>query len=116
VEPQAILERPERGVELHPETAVDLHRAGIVEPGHPEDDLPLGFAQPADQAVAREVRVLVDDRSEAGQHLVDGLMEFLLTGVAARHLVIDVVQLRVQVSHVVSPPDISGTLPWVRAA
>ena len=44
VEAQTALVGTERGVELDPEAAVDLHVAGVVDPGDAEDDLPLRLA------------------------------------------------------------------------
>src|SRR5690606_22488063 len=44
VEPQAALVGTEGGVELHPEAAVDLDGAGVVDPRDPEDDLALRLA------------------------------------------------------------------------
>ena len=57
VEPQAALVGPERGVELDPEAAVDLHLAPVVDPRHPEDDLPLRLADPLDHPGVGVLRV-----------------------------------------------------------
>src|SRR5699024_6564424 len=46
---QAALVRPERRVELDPETTVDLNLAAVVDPGHPEDDLAFGLADALEQ-------------------------------------------------------------------
>jgi hypothetical protein len=90
---QATLERAERGVELDPETAVDLHGAAVVDPGHPEDDLAFGFAQPPNHLGVDVLGVLLNHRPEAGQYLVDGLVELALARVATRDLFVDVMQL-----------------------
>src|SRR5690606_35918344 len=51
VEAQSALVRAERGVVLHPVAAVDLHLAGVVDPRHAEDDLPLGLDQTFEHAI-----------------------------------------------------------------
>src|SRR5690606_40290181 len=43
VEAKAALEGTERGVELHPEAAVDPHDTVVVLPRHTEDHLAFGF-------------------------------------------------------------------------
>ncbi len=86
MKPQAALERAERGVELNAEAAVDLHPPPVVHPRHAEDDLPLGLADALDQRAFGIVGVLGDDRAEAVKHLAHGLVEFLLSRIAAQHV------------------------------
>ncbi|SLH49457.1 Uncharacterised protein [Mycobacteroides abscessus subsp. abscessus] len=99
MEAQAALVRTEGGVELHPETAVDLHAPLVVDPGHAEDDLALGLAQPPQDGAVGVLGVLGHDRAEAFQYLEGGLMELDLAGVAPQDLLVDLVQLLVQDSH-----------------
>ena len=80
------------GIELHAEAAIDLLGARIVDPRHPEDDLPFGLEQPSDDGGVGVLGVLVDDWAQAGQNLVDGLVEFDLARVAASDFLVDVVQ------------------------
>src|SRR5690606_14795814 len=75
VEAQASLVGAERRVELHAETSVDLDLAPVIDPGHPEDDLPLRLAQAGNDARLAVVGVLADHGSETVQHLEDGLVE-----------------------------------------
>ena len=93
VEPQAALVRTQRRVELDTEAAIHLHLAGVVDPRHPEDDLPLRLAQPLDDGRVDVVRMLGDDRAEALEHLVDCLVELTLARVAGKHLVVGGLQL-----------------------
>ena len=46
---QAALIGANSAVKLHAETAVYLHLAVIVHPGHPEHKLPFGFNEPFQQ-------------------------------------------------------------------
>src|SRR5699024_1054495 len=86
VEPQPALERPQRAVELHAETAVDVHLALIVLPRNAEDDLPFRFAEPLDDLGLGVVRVLAQHHAHAFEDLAYGLVELDLTGVASHDL------------------------------
>ena len=55
MQPDAAFIRPDRGIELHAESPVDLHFAVIVHPGHPEHDLPFGFDQSFQYARIHEI-------------------------------------------------------------
>jgi hypothetical protein len=99
VEAEPTLVGAEGRVELHPEAAVELDLAGIVDPRDPEDDLALRLAEPADHGTVGVLRVLGDHRPEAVEHLVHRLVELRLTRVAPQHFVVDVVQLLVEDGH-----------------
>ena len=99
-EAQPTLVRPERAVELHPEPAVHLHLAGVVLPGHPEDDLAFGFADALDDLVLGEFGVAVDRRADRLEHLHGGLVELGLRRVLSHDLVVDGREIFVQ--HAVS--------------
>ena len=92
VEPQSALVGPQRRVELHAEAAVDLHPAVIVRPRDPEDDLPLGLAEPLQDGAFEELRVAVVDRAEAFENLGDGLVEFRFAGVSGQDCIPDSLQ------------------------
>ncbi|MDQ1105043.1 hypothetical protein QE405_002327 [Nocardioides zeae] len=96
VEAQAALVGAEGRVELHPEAAVDLHAARVVDPRHAEDDLALRLAEAREDAGVGVLRVAPHDRPERAEDLAHGLMELQLTGVAAQHLGVGVLQVRVQ--------------------
>jgi hypothetical protein len=89
MEPQPTLVRAEHAGVLHPETAVDVGAPGVVHPRHAEDDLPLRLAQPLEHRRLGVLRVGVHHRSERGDHLVHGLVELRLTGVAAQDFLDD---------------------------
>ena len=84
VEAQPALVGAEHRRELHAEAAVDLQPAGVVDPRHAEDDLALRLDEPLQDAVLDELRVRLEHRCDRLEHLVDGLEEFRLVGVA-RH-------------------------------
>ena len=90
VEPQPALVGAERRVVLHAEAAVDLHATGVVDPRHPEDDLPLGLADALEDRRLHVPGVLVEHAVERVEDLVHGLVELGLAGVARQHLGIDV--------------------------
>src|SRR5690606_6090319 len=92
VEPQPALVRAERRVELDAEAAVDADLAGVVDPRHTEDDLPLRLAQALQHGGVDVVRVPVQHGSEALEDLGDGLVELTLTGVAREDLLEDALQ------------------------
>src|SRR5690606_9504498 len=99
VEAQASLVGAERRVELHPEAAVDLDLASVIDPGHPEDDLPLRLAQAGNDARLAVVGVLADHGSETVQHLEDGLVELGLAGVALKDLLIERLECGIESVH-----------------
>jgi hypothetical protein len=51
----------ERAVGADPQDAVEVHRAAGVLPGHAEDELPLGFADPLDDLVLGVLRMPAKD-------------------------------------------------------
>ena len=63
VKAQPALERSNGAVELHAESPVDLHPAGIVLPGDTEQDLSLRLHDPLEDV---RLAVLVDARSMTG--------------------------------------------------
>src|SRR5699024_7676841 len=93
VEAQAALVRAERGVVLHAETAVDAHAAGVVDPRDAEDDLPLGLAQTLEHGRDDIPGALAQARTQGVEDLADGLVELGLAGVAAKHLLVGVLEL-----------------------
>jgi hypothetical protein len=99
VKPQAALVGAKRRVELHPEAAIDLHLIFVINPRHPEDDLPLGFADALDQGVIGIVGAFGDDPAKAFQNLVDGLVKFGFAGVAAQNFGKDWFEFFVDVDH-----------------
>ena len=78
MEAQPALKRAERAVELDPHSAVDMNLPDVVLPRHPEDNLPLRFAQPFQQPALRVLRVKLEGRCQRRQRLVDGLQELRL--------------------------------------
>ena len=83
----------ERRVELHPEAAIDANPPLVVRPGHGKDDLPLRLTEPLDQGTIGVARMLGDHTAETSEHLLDGLMEFLLTCISVQNLGKDGLQL-----------------------
>ena len=71
VEPQTALVGAERAVELHPETAVDVHLTAVVLPGHPEDDLPLRLAEALDDPGLCVVLTGGEHGRQALQYFID---------------------------------------------
>src|SRR5690606_8819311 len=102
VEAQSTLVRAERAVELDPEAAVDVDLAAVVLPGHPEDDLPFGLADPLNDLGLGVFGVFAENRADAFEHLPHRLVEFDLPRVAAQYVVINRRQLLVQ--HGISQP------------
>ena len=103
MEPQAALVWSHGRIELDAEAAVDLDAVLVVGPGHAEDDLALGFANPLDQGIVQVFGMLCHHPSQAFQHLAHGLVELGLTGIAPDDLVIDGGQLVVDLDHVHCP-------------
>ena len=99
VEAQPSLVGPESRVELHPETAIDPHLSGIVDPRHAKDDLSLRLAEPLDQAMVGVAGMFGDDAAETSEHFLDCLMEFFFAGVTAENFSKDGFQLFVDVDH-----------------
>ena len=113
VEADAALVGSERRVELDAEAAVDPDLSLVVDPGHAEDDLPLGLADALDQRVVGVVGMLGDDAPEALEDLPDRLMELLLAGIAAHDLVEDRLELFVDADQFILRRQrwFGGTLP-----
>src|SRR5690606_14729888 len=72
----------QRETVLHPETAVDLHVATVVDPGDPEDDRPLRFHHPFKKAVLGVFGVQFDERPDAFDDFGDSLQELDFARVA----------------------------------
>lgn len=82
-------------VELHAEAAVDVDLALVVLPGHPEDDLALGFADPLDNFALQVFGVLGDNRAEGFEHFGHCLMEFHFARIALENVLIDALKFLV---------------------
>ena len=82
VEAQAALIGADGGVELHPVAPVHLHLALVVHPGHPEHDHPLRLHHAADDVLLLVPGIGVHHRLQGLQHLLHGLEELGLMGVA----------------------------------
>ncbi|MNP03082.1 hypothetical protein D3C76_949540 [compost metagenome] len=82
METQATLVRADGAVHLDTETAIDLHLAVIVDPGHAEHDGPLRLADALKNAGAQVMRIGFKKGPQATQHFFDGLMKFRLVRVA----------------------------------
>jgi hypothetical protein len=96
MEAEAALVGAKRAVELDAEAPVDLHLAGVILPGHAEDDLPLRLADPLDDPMTAVLGELRQHRSERAEHLAHRLMEFRLAGVAPQDILIDGFQTLMQ--------------------
>jgi hypothetical protein len=94
VETKAALIGSQRARELDAEASVDVDVAAVVLPRDLEDDLPFGLAEPLEDPGVDVLGVLLDHRREAPEHLVDGLVEFVLAGVAAENVCIHCLELR----------------------
>src|SRR5690606_32847992 len=99
VEPETALIRPEGGVEADAEPAIDLHLSLVVGPGHAEDDLTLGLADPLDEGAIRVIRMLRDHPAYAVEDIPDGLMELQFSGIPPEHVREDWLELLVQRRH-----------------
>ena len=95
MEPESPLVRPERGVELDAEAAVDVHLPTIVVPGDAEDDLALRFAQPLDDLVVVQLWVLREGGPDRPEHVTHGLVELMLAGIATQDLGVGALDLLV---------------------
>jgi len=89
--------------ELDPEPAVDLRLAGVVLPGDPEDDLAFGLAQPLEDLVFGELRVLGQHRAQRLEHLPVSLMELGMPGVPSYDLVVERLDLLVDHRKLLGP-------------
>jgi hypothetical protein len=92
VEAQTALVRAQRAVELDAEAPVDVDPAPVVLPRHPEDDLPLRFDQPLDQARLGVLGAGREHRRERLQYLVGCLVELGLGRIAVLDLGEEVVE------------------------
>ena len=91
-----------RRVELHPEAAIDLNLSFVVCPRDAEDDLPFRLAYPLDQREIQVMWMFGHHAAKTFQHLMNGLMEFRLAGIATCHLGQDGLELFIDVGHVAS--------------
>src|SRR5690606_39300212 len=64
------------------EAAVDLDIALVIDPWHPEDDLPFRLADPLDQRMFDIGGMFGHNPPEAFEHFADGLMELGFAGIA----------------------------------
>ena len=94
MEAQPALVGAQRGVELHPETAVDLHPSGVVGPRHPEDDLAFRLADPFQHRGLGVLGIALHDRPEGVEDLADGLMKLGLPRIPGDDLVENLGQIR----------------------
>ena len=78
MEPQAALVGTDGGAELDAVAAVDMDRALVIDPGHPEADHALRLHEGLNDALLFILRMLFHDEVQALQDLQHGLMEFLL--------------------------------------
>src|SRR5690606_28360541 len=83
VEAHAALERADRRSVLDAEGAVDLHLAAVVDPRDAELQYALGFDQAVEQAVARVLRMPLQERPQAGGDFLHRLQELGLARIAA---------------------------------
>ena len=88
-ETEAALVGTDGAVELYAERAVHLHLTGIVDPGHPELNDPLGLDQALQQGCLLVLGVLLDDLLQGTENLFHGLNEFLLIRIAALYILND---------------------------
>ena len=95
VEAQTALVRAERGVVLDAEAAVDLHDVLVIDPRDAEDDLTLRLAQAHEDALIVVLRVAALDVLERLKDLAHCLVELGFAGVAVQHLVIRVLEHRI---------------------
>jgi len=89
VEAQAALVGAQGRVELDAEAAVDVHRPGVVDPRHAEDDLALRLDDALQERVVGVMGVLGDDGVQGLQDLAHRLVELGLTAVAGHDLLVD---------------------------
>ena len=78
---QTALIRADGGIELHAETAVDLHPSAVVHPAHAKLDKTLRFDDTLDHTGGLQVGTLFDDRLDGGENLLYGLHELRLVAV-----------------------------------
>src|SRR5690606_8785949 len=97
VEAQTALVGAERGVELHTESAVHLHRTRVVDPRDAEHDLPLGFDESLEDPCLEVFGMLLEHRSDRLEHLVERLVEFGFARVAGNGGAEDVVDVSLNV-------------------
>src|SRR5690606_11856525 len=99
MEPQPTLVGAECGIEADAEATVDLHLPFVIDPGHAEDDLTLGFADALDQRLIGVVRMFGDDPAYAVEDLSDGLVKFDFASVPPQHFCKYRLKLLVQRRH-----------------
>ncbi|MPM16585.1 hypothetical protein SDC9_62966 [bioreactor metagenome] len=96
VESQATLVGAERRVELDPVAPVDPDLAGVVDPRDAEHDLALRLDDPVEDRRLDVLGMLGEHRAEALEDLMDGLVEFRFSLVAAYDRVVDHLQVPAQ--------------------
>ena len=85
-ETEAALVRTDGAVELNTERTIDFHFAGIVDPGYPELNDPLGLDKALQQGGLLVLGVLLNDLLQGTENLFHGLNEFLLIRIAALYI------------------------------
>jgi hypothetical protein len=86
VESDPTLVGAERGIELHAESSIDLDLTFVINPRHPENNLPFRLADSLYQSVIGVIWVFSNDSPQAFQHFTNRLMEFRLACIAAKNL------------------------------
>lgn len=81
MKPQSALIGSDGVVELHSETAVYLNVAFVVDPGHAEHYLTIGFNQTLQNGVFAVSGVCVDDKLQAFENFSYRLLKLVLRGV-----------------------------------
>jgi hypothetical protein len=73
---QAPLVRSQGTAELHSKSTVDLHFSPVIQPGNPEDYLPLRLNQSYQDAGIYKLGMSFHKRFQGFQHFLDGLQKF----------------------------------------
>ena len=79
---QAAFVGAERAVHLHPETAVDLNLAFVIDPGDPELNHPLGLDEAFEDFSISILLVTLNDRTDRLEHFSYCLKELRLIRIA----------------------------------
>ena len=99
---QTALIRADGGIELHAETAVDLHPSAVVHPAHAELDKTLRFDDTLDHTGGLQVGTLFDDRLDGLEHFTNRLQKLSLTRVPLFNGLVDRGNVLVAERHVKS--------------
>ena len=86
MEAQPTLEGSDRARHLDAVAAVDLDLAGVVDPGHAEDDDALRLDEPLEDLVLHVLGVALEHGGERLHDFADGLVELHLAGVLHPHV------------------------------